>query len=360
MSGAARAGDGGAFDVTVVVPAFQSAHLIGATLASIEAQTLAPRAVVVVDNGSSDGTAAVAAQAGATVLVVPGGGPSRARNAGIAAARTEWIAFCDADDLWEPHKLARHRDAARLCPDADLFFSDWLPFDEHGPVRETALCDDPVYRRLPHARVAPGIVRFAQADIHAAIYRSMFVLTSTSVVRRVPLLAAGPFDERLRIAEDYDLFLRLLARARAAAIEEPLVRYRRHPGNISADGEVNTDAHRDMWTLIEAAPERYPPGGLDFVRRDKPLRARIAGTFAARRGRFAQARRHLAESLRLEFSARAALWYALSVACDNPLGRRALRAVQRTKDPARRNGGLAPGPAGRRYDEPECRLPIAN
>ncbi len=344
---------GGELDVTVVVPAFESARWIEATLASIRAQTLAPREIVVVDNGSSDDTAALAARAGATVLVRPGGGPSRARNAGIGAARTRWIAFCDADDLWEPHKLARHRDAARVCPDVSLTFSDWLPFDARGPLREPALCDDPAYRRVARARVAPGIVRFARADLNAGFYRSMFVLTSAAVVRRDALLAAGPFDERLRIAEDYDLFLRVLARGCAAAIEEPLVRYRRHPSSISCDEVVNASAHRTLWALIEADPERYPRGGLDFVRRDRVRRAAVAGEFAARRGRFAEARGLLAESLRLRPSARAALWYALSLARVNPLAARTRRAERRTKGPVGGNGGLPPGEGRARYDEPE-------
>jgi glycosyltransferase involved in cell wall biosynthesis len=345
---------GGELDVTVVVPAFESARWIEATLESIRAQTLAPREVVVVDNGSRDDTAALAARAGATVLVRPGGGPSRARNAGIEAARTRWIAFCDADDLWEPHKLARHRDAARLCPDVSLTFSDWLPFDERGPVREPALNDDPAYRRLARARVAPGIVRFARADLNAAFYRSMFLLTSAAVVRRDALLAAGPFDERLRIAEDYELFLRVLARGCAAAVEEPLVRYRRHLTSISRDEVLNTAAHRTLWALIEAAPERYPRGGLAFVRRDRVRRAAIAGEFAARRGRFGEARRYLAESLGLRFSGRAAAWYVLSLACDNPLAWRASGAAQRTKGPAGANAGLATGAGGRSYDEPNA------
>lgn len=340
----------GELDVTVVVPAFDSARWIEATLASIRAQTVPVREIVVVDNGSSDETAALAARAGATVLVRPGGGPSRARNAGIAAARTEWIAFCDADDVWEPHKLARHRDVVELCPDISLTFSDWLAFDERGPLRETSLCDDPSYARLRRVPVGPGIVRFERADLSAAFYHSMFVLTSSAVVRRGTLLAAGPFDERLRVTEDYELFIRVIARASAAAIEEPLVRYRRHPASISSDEVINTAQHRAFWELIEAAPDRYPPGSLEFVRRDRVKRTRIAGEFAARRGRFGEARRHLAESLGLRFTPRAAAWYALSLACDNPLAQRA-SAAQRTKGPARANAGLATRAGGPSYDE---------
>jgi glycosyltransferase involved in cell wall biosynthesis len=318
-----------ACDVTVVVPAFESARWIAATIASIRAQTLTPRAIIVADNGSGDSTVSVAAKAGAQVIVTPGGGPSRARNAGIRAARSPWIAFCDADDLWEPQKLARHAVAAQRCPDAVATFSDWLAFDERGPLRSTTLRNDPAYRSARRTRVAPGIVRLDRATLHRGFYRSMFVLTSAAVFRRDVLLQAGLFDERLRIAEDYDLFLRVFALGPAAAIEEPLVRYRLHPLGISGDGIVNAAAHADLWRLIEASPERYPPGALAFVRRDRIARPRIAGEFAARRGRFAEARALLGASLRTRPTVRAAFWYGISIACDNPTARPAYAFARR-------------------------------
>jgi glycosyltransferase involved in cell wall biosynthesis len=318
-----------ACDVTVVVPAFESARWIAATIASIRAQTLAPRAIVVVDNGSRDGTAAAAAQAGAQVILTPGGGPSRARNAGIRAASSPWIAFCDADDLWEPQKLERHAAAAQRCPAALATFSDWISFDDHGSLRETTLCNDPAYRSVRRTRVAPGIVQLEQASLQRGFYRSMFVLTSAALFRRDVLEDAGLFDERLRIGEDYDLFLRVFALGPAAAIEEPLVRYRRHPHSISGDGIVNAAAHADLWRLIEESPERYPPGALAFVRRDRIVRPRIAGEFAARRGRFAEACALLGPSLRSRPTVRAAFWYGISLACDNPAARPAFAFARR-------------------------------
>src|SRR5262245_3610063 len=93
--------------LTVVTAAFNAVATIGDTLASIAAQTLPPDAVIVVDDGSTDDTAAVARAAGATVISTANAGAASARNTGVAASRTPWVAFVDADDVWTPDKLER-------------------------------------------------------------------------------------------------------------------------------------------------------------------------------------------------------------------------------------------------------------
>jgi glycosyltransferase involved in cell wall biosynthesis len=91
--------------VSVIVPAFNAGRTLAATLASIQAQSLAPAQVVVVDDGSTDDTAALAeagALAGSELIRLANSGVASAMNAGLAAARGDWVAFLDADDLWEP------------------------------------------------------------------------------------------------------------------------------------------------------------------------------------------------------------------------------------------------------------------
>jgi glycosyltransferase involved in cell wall biosynthesis len=106
-------------DVTVVVPARNAAATLAATLASLLGQEGGAPRVLVVDDASEDGTAAVARAAGAhRVLSGPGRGPGAARNVGIAAADTPLIAFCDADDRWPPGRLAS--DLPRFAEDPEL------------------------------------------------------------------------------------------------------------------------------------------------------------------------------------------------------------------------------------------------
>lgn len=315
--------------VSVVVAAYQSAAWIGETLASIAAQTRPAAEIIVVDDGSSDGTGDVAERAGARVIRQTNAGPSSARNTGIRAAAGRWVAFCDADDLWEPQRLARHAQADALCPDVVMTFSDYVHFDAGGIVRGGTMLSDPEYRRVRRRAVAPGIVRCDDRSLCAQLYRSNMILTSTAVVRRDAVLAIGGFDEALRIAEDFDLFLRLLARGGAAVVEEPLVRYRTHASNISSDIVANTESHRALWQRVSAAPERYPAGAQRFVREDPIRQRRAAGEYAMRVGRFAEARTLLQRSLHERPAMPTAALLLAAVALDSAPGR-SLHGTART------------------------------
>jgi len=91
--------------ISVVIPSYNAAHFLARCLKSVFAQTLKPVDVIVVNDGSTDNTAAVAAELGATVVSRVNGGLSAARNSGIKVAAGEWIALLDADDMWAPEKL---------------------------------------------------------------------------------------------------------------------------------------------------------------------------------------------------------------------------------------------------------------
>jgi glycosyltransferase involved in cell wall biosynthesis len=212
------AGSGGAPAVSVVIPTFDAPELLASTLDAVLAQTFADREVIVVDDGSGPRTAAVlAALRGAvTVLCQEHGGAARARNAGLAAARGEWIALCDHDDLWAPEHLARMVACARATPRAGLCFCQAVPMDEHG------------------AAGAPFPDRGPGPDAFAALLQESLVPTCSAVmVRRDLVLAAGGFDPAFAIADDYDLWFRLARRTRFLFVREPLVRWRRHHGNAS-------------------------------------------------------------------------------------------------------------------------------
>src|SRR5437763_1188518 len=107
--------------ISVVIPAYNAAQFLPRCMGSIFAQTYQPKEVLVVDDGSTDGTAVLAAQMGARVVIRPNGGISAARNTGIRNATSEWIAWLDADDMWQPQKLERQ--AACLHPDTVLVYT---------------------------------------------------------------------------------------------------------------------------------------------------------------------------------------------------------------------------------------------
>ncbi len=217
-------------DVTVIVPAFNAAASIAQTLRSIQAQTHAATAVLVADDASSDDTARIVGEFAALDprirhlrLPANSGGPAGPRNFALALARTEWVAFCDADDLWHPQKLELQSRVAD-AESADLVCTairDFVPPLPPAPNRRV----DPT-RALPVERV--GLWRLLGKNI---------IPGSSVLCRRDLIAAAGGFDTAhdLVAVEDYDLWLRLIERgAKVVKIELPLVDYRRLPGSLSA------------------------------------------------------------------------------------------------------------------------------
>jgi glycosyltransferase involved in cell wall biosynthesis len=204
--------------VSVVVPARDAERYIDQALRSILDQDPAPLEVIVADNGSTDRTAEIAADhaPAVTVLRLPrAGGPPTSRNAAIAASRGSLVAFLDADDIWEPGKLAAQ--LAALESDPGL-----------GYV-------------LGHQRllVEPGSELPPWARLDAFDGESPCHLTSALLVRREVLEAVGPFSEESPHAETADWFLRAHELGvRGQILPRLVVRKRVHGGNISGDQAI--------------------------------------------------------------------------------------------------------------------------
>lgn len=200
--------------VGVVVPVRGWAPYLAEALDSVLAE--APDEVVVVDNASVEPVALHPDHAGRVRLVRREGaplGPAAARNLGVASLDTEAVAFCDADDAWEPGSLAPRLAA---LAEADLVF---------GAARVVGPDDRATGESWP----APPAGAFTDVE---ALYLANPIPTSSVVMRRAAFAA---FDETLVNAEDWELWLRLLAGgARVACVPEAVIRYRRHAGGISA------------------------------------------------------------------------------------------------------------------------------
>src|SRR5208337_4910913 len=130
--------------ISVVIPAYNAERFLPRCFKSVFAQTLKPEEVIVVDDGSTDNTAAVAAALGATVVSQANSGVAAARNLGISHASGEWIALLDADDLWAPDKLERQ--VALIRPETVLVYTGIRFFDDHG-IRSEQLAFDPAAAR---------------------------------------------------------------------------------------------------------------------------------------------------------------------------------------------------------------------
>jgi glycosyltransferase involved in cell wall biosynthesis len=199
--------------VSCVVPAFNSERYLREALDSILAQRYRPLDIVVADDGSSDGTAAVASGYGANVRLVtqPTAGPAATRNLGIRSSRGDFIAFLDADDLWHPEKIERQMASFERRPELGVSTTHIQNFwiDELSEERER-LRDD------PRARPMPGYV------------------TMTMVARQSAFERVGLFDEALWHTDAGDWFVRAAqAGVIIDMIPEVLAYHRMHFTNLS-------------------------------------------------------------------------------------------------------------------------------
>jgi glycosyltransferase involved in cell wall biosynthesis len=275
--------------ISVVIPAYNAARHLPATLRSAFAQSHAPVEVIVVDDGSSDDTAAVAHALGARVITVANAGVSNARNVGTHAAVGEYIAYLDADDLWPARKLATQVAALETYGRPAFSFTDYRLFDDRGTYRARGeLKRRRSFRSVAQRLMGSDLVVMTANDARPVLTES-FILPSSAVVRRADVLAAGGFDAALRAAEDYDFFLRLFKLVPAVVILEPLVLYRQHAAQATSNSTSMRSAISDVASLVAAAPYRYPPGDVRFLARTEYRRAYRLGLQQARLGKFEDA-----------------------------------------------------------------------
>ena len=210
--------------VSIVLATHDDARWLDGAIASVRRQTLADWELLVADDGSSDGTRSVVARHAddGRIHYLPGPHLERAaaRNRGLAAAQSELIAFLDADDRWQPEKLARQVAALATAPDVGLCYT---------AARFIDAADVPLDIRKPPRAVA--------GHVFPALMRGNFIILASVVARRRCLAEAGGFDETLPVyaCEDWDLWLRIARRHPLAIVDEELTLYRRHDGNTGAE-----------------------------------------------------------------------------------------------------------------------------
>lgn len=262
-----------ALRVSVVIPAHNAAGTIRAAVDSALTQTLTEIEVIVVDDASTDATAAVVETiADPRVKLLRrerNAGSSATRNAGIAAACGTWVGFLDADDVWLPRKLEvqlRAMDAVPGCLASQV--SAYMVDADLKPLALRRCVPDP----------AP-LLTFLR-------FQNMAAACSSWVVDRALLNRVGGFDPDLVMHEDWDLILRITPYAKPISIPEPLTLYRQHPGNRSRDVDSHVDSGLRILARVFADPTL--PAEIRACRREIYARyytMLCGGMFLARRWR---------------------------------------------------------------------------
>lgn len=224
--------------VSVVIPAFNAAASIAATIDSVLAQNYEPLEIIVVDDGSRDATAAICAGYGPVLQFhqQQNLGPGAARNRGVLAARGELIAFLDSDDAWRPGKLARQVALMQSDPRTGLTFTDFLFEQEAGKPPVTAFSLSPqLYTHAKH-QVGDEAWLFEELLFEPLLLRN-YIGTSTVMARKEALVAAGLFDTTFPSAQDRELWLRVAKKYPMGFIDVPLTDYNFNPGSITRSSE---------------------------------------------------------------------------------------------------------------------------
>ncbi len=284
--------------ISIVVTTYNDGSYLAQTLSSVRTQTLAAAELIVVDDGSTDASVAIAETFGARVLRKTNGGPSSARNAGIRAATQPWIAFLDGDDLWQPEKLARQWEAIRLAPTARFAFSDWTTFDDTGRISPSSLQRRPEFLEIRRRTLAAGISLCDLESLQLALTRAMLFKQSSLLIDRAAIFEAGLFDEEMLLFEDWEFMLRVLTRFTGVAVEESLVAYRRHARSLTWDETALKNQREQLWDRVTLRPAKYPPCAVQFARQGRTRRLCDAALSAIRNGRVADAEQPLRQSLR--------------------------------------------------------------
>lgn len=216
--------------ISIVVPCHNAERFVSATLRSVLAQQGFDLDVIVVDDGSTDGSADLVAKAfpSVTLLRQPNQGVAAARNAGIAQARHDWVAFVDADDIWLPGKLRAQWTALQSAPDARMVYTAWQVWTSADPE------PSPQYlEQLGRLAAEEARWRGPSGWIYPQLLLDCVVWTSTVLVHRSVLDEVGTFDPALSIGEDWDLWLRASRVTPILRVCAPLALYRMHPASIT-------------------------------------------------------------------------------------------------------------------------------
>lgn len=230
--------------ISVIIPAYNAEKYLQEAVDSALAQSYPACEIVVIDDGSTDGTIAILDGYGERIRVVrqANSGAARACNAGVAVAQGSWIAFLDADDIWMPDKLSRQ---IEQCGHAPISHTDSVCFG--ASLRREV-------RRSTFETPYNGYV------LEHLLVRN-FITKSTVMIRRDLFMEHGGFNADYPGVEDWPLWLAVCARNELAYLSEVVARYRVHPGSKSMESRKTMRDHLRIieWAFGAAGPGRDHP-----------------------------------------------------------------------------------------------------
>ena len=215
--------------VSVIIPVYNAEKFLSETIESVIAQTYTDWEIIAVDDGSTDRSGEILRKyeqrlpSKIHVITQRNSGVSIARNNAIAIAKGDYIAFLDHDDLWLPEKLEKQVDLLDSNKELGLVYSDSYVIDEEGNLRKKTFFE---------------IVRPFRGNIFNELFYDNFIPLLTAIIRKEVVNKVGMFDPKYKIAEEYDLFLKIAEYYPVDFVEQPLAKYRIHDKSVSRNSGV--------------------------------------------------------------------------------------------------------------------------
>lgn len=300
--------------VSVIIPTYNRARLLPRAIASIVAQTFCDWELILIDDGSTDGTGLIAAEwasrLGDRLVYVrrARAGACAARNAGIELARGRYVAFLDSDDEFVAAKLERQLRLFALRPELGLVYCDYSTVDIQGR-RESSVFDGrhATARAVTALRIEPGL--YVCRDLFDTLLRGYFISTIAGLVRRDVLGRTIRFREELRFGEEWLFYLEVARASRAGFVDEPLAVYHFQAGSLSrSDKDQNAAEFRRLLLAMLASFPELRAEQLRVIRRHLGQLNRQLGCAAYRQAHYAEAGARFAEAVRFEPDVRTA-WH---------------------------------------------------
>lgn len=228
--------------VSIITPTYNRRHLIGETVNSVLAQSFTDYELIIVDDGSSDGTEQFIKDnyddPRIKYFFQENKGQNFARNNGLRHAQGEYICFLDSDDTWPDFKLSRSLEAFQKNPDVDVVYGDEMVIDESGN------------------NLGKAEIKRYSGNITAKLLVENFIGMSAAMVRAARVREVGGMDETISVADDYSLWLRLSEKCTFYYLPETLGFYRITANQISNDISARLNSNLFIVTkFLEASPD---------------------------------------------------------------------------------------------------------
>lgn len=245
--------------ISVIIPAYNAQATIAEAVQSVLAQSWPNVECVVVNDGSTDGTAAVLEPLRDRITWIDkaNGGFASARNMGMQAATGEWIAWLDADDIFEPEKLERQMALLTMRPELGLICSDFSMFDESGELAHSAIkqyygvfsSGVTLETAFEHGATLENGDHVRYGNAFDALLKGNFIHPPTALFRKNVFEAVGAQCTDLVNATDYEYFLRIAQRYTIGYVDVPLLRYRISDSQSSAPANFARNSHYNELAL---------------------------------------------------------------------------------------------------------------